>query len=186
MRGEGPPARLTNSKPVVITKSPDREWRPPVYGRFLQQGRPVRSSSSQNRCVCIAPDADELESYKVLRTRIQQAMKPKGWNTILVTSPNPGDGKTLTAINLALTFAKAYNQTVMLVDCDLRRQSIHRVLGLESEAGIVDLPDRRQAAEGVHHLARDREADPDLGGRSDPEQRRGARLGAHEARSSRS
>jgi non-specific protein-tyrosine kinase len=137
MRGEGPPSRLTNSKPVVITKSPDREWSPPVYGDSCSKDVDAKQLL-QNRFVCIAPDADELESYKVLRTRIQQVMKPKGWNTLLVTSPNAGDGKTLTAINLALTFSKAYNQTVMLIDCDLRRQSIHRVLGIESEAGIVD------------------------------------------------
>jgi protein-tyrosine kinase len=137
MRGDAPPPKLTKGKPVVITKSPDKEWTLPVYDSSCC--KEVQSGSLiANRCVCIAPDADELESYKVLRTRLQQAMKPKGWNTILLTSPNPGDGKTLTAINLALTFSKAYNQTVMLVDCDLRRQSIHRVLGLESEAGIVD------------------------------------------------
>ncbi len=137
MRGDDPPAKLTGGRPVVITKSPDREWVPPVYADSCS--RQIQTQSAvENRCVCLAPDADALEYYKVLRTRIQQAMKPKGWNTLLVTSPNAGDGKTLTAVNLALTFAKAYNQTVMLVDCDLRRQSIHRVLGLESEAGIVD------------------------------------------------
>jgi non-specific protein-tyrosine kinase len=122
---------------VVITRSPEREWKPPVYS----ESKPMKIHPGEmvaNRLVCIQPDAVELESYKVLRTRIQQATRSKGWNTILITSPNSGDGKTLTAINLALTFAKAYNQTVMLVDCDLRRQNIHRVLGIESAAGIVD------------------------------------------------
>ncbi len=88
--------------------------------------------------MCVSSDSNELEAYKVLRTRIQQTAKTKGWNTFLITSPNSGDGKTLTAINLALTFAKAYNQTVILVDCDLRRQNVHRMLGIESAAGLVD------------------------------------------------
>ncbi|MBI5577864.1 MAG: polysaccharide biosynthesis tyrosine autokinase [Deltaproteobacteria bacterium] len=137
MRGESLPRPLTSGKPVVIARSPDRQWKPPEYS----QSRSMHVQPAQlmeNRCVCIEPDAAELEAYKVLRTRIQMATKTKGWNTIMITSPNAGDGKTLTAINLALTFAKAYNQTVMLVDCDLRRQNIHRVLGIESGAGIVD------------------------------------------------
>ncbi|MEJ5359059.1 MAG: polysaccharide biosynthesis tyrosine autokinase [Desulfobacterales bacterium] len=88
--------------------------------------------------VCVDPSAAELEAYKVLRTRIQMAIGDKPWNTLLITSANPGEGKTLTAINLALTFAQSYNQTVLLLDCDLRKQNIHRVLDLESGGGIVD------------------------------------------------
>ena len=56
----------------------------------------------------------------------------------MITSPREAEGKTLTAVNLALTFAKAYNQTVMLVDCDLRRQEIHKTLGYECGIGLVD------------------------------------------------
>jgi non-specific protein-tyrosine kinase len=56
----------------------------------------------------------------------------------MITSAVPGEGKTLTSINLALTFAKAYNQTVMLVDCDLRKQDIHKVLGFPSNGGLID------------------------------------------------
>jgi non-specific protein-tyrosine kinase len=128
---------LAAGKAVVVTRSPDREWKPPEYTQSCcMQVQPAELM--KNRCVCIEPDAVELEAYKVLRTRIQLAVKMKGWNTLLITSANPGEGKTLTAVNLALTFAKAYNQTVMLIDCDLRRQYIHRVLGLESRTGIVD------------------------------------------------
>ena len=128
---------LKSGRPVLTARSPDRDWRPPEYSqsccRQIEAARLL-----ENRCVCVSADSEELEAYKVLRTRVQQAAKIKGWNTILITSPNPGDGKTLTAINLALTFAKAYNQTVILVDCDLRRQNVHRVLGIESDAGLVD------------------------------------------------
>jgi non-specific protein-tyrosine kinase len=132
-----PTQALTQSRPVVVTLPIDRERKSPEYTQSccLEVHKPW---AIENRCVCIEPSAVELEAYKVLRTRIEQAVKAKGWNTLLVTSPNPGDGKTLTSVNLALTFAKAYNQTVMLVDCDLRRQNIHRVLGLESAAGLVD------------------------------------------------
>jgi protein-tyrosine kinase len=54
------------------------------------------------------------------------------------TSALPGEGKTHTAVNLALVFAKAYNQTVLLVDGDLRRQCIHERMGFESKLNLVD------------------------------------------------
>ena len=64
--------------------------------------------------------------------------REKGWNTIMVTSAQPGEGKTITSINLSLSFAKAYNQTVLLVDNDLRRQNIYRYLGIQSKYGLID------------------------------------------------
>ena len=91
-----------------------------------------------NRCVCLSPDAREIDFYKVLRTQIMHRSKEKGWNTVMVTSTQPGEGKTLTCINLALTFAKAYGQTVLLVDCDLRQQKVHTYLGLDSDRGVAD------------------------------------------------
>ncbi len=90
-----------------------------------------------NRCVGFQQDSPELESYRVLRARILQRSKGTG-NTIMVTSALPGEGKTLTAINLAFTFAKEFRQTALLVDCDLRRQQVHKVLGFQSEKGVAD------------------------------------------------
>jgi non-specific protein-tyrosine kinase len=90
-----------------------------------------------NRCVGYQQDSTELEFYKVLRTQILQRTN-KGGNAVMVTSALPGEGKTLTAINLAFTFAKEFKQTALLVDCDLRTQQIHKVLGYSSEKGIVD------------------------------------------------
>jgi non-specific protein-tyrosine kinase len=56
----------------------------------------------------------------------------------MITSALPGEGKTVTAVNLAFTFAREYAQTVLLVDCDLHRQRIHEFLGIESRKGLVD------------------------------------------------
>jgi len=92
----------------------------------------------KNRCVGLSTDAPELDFYKVLRTRILQQTKQNGWNTLMITSTRPGEGKTLTAINLSLTIAKAHSQTVLLVDCDLRQQKIYQYFGLRSDKGIVD------------------------------------------------
>jgi protein-tyrosine kinase len=54
----------------------------------------------------------------------------------MITSALPGEGKTLTSCNLALTFAKEFDQTVLLVDSDLRQQKVHEYLGYESEKGL--------------------------------------------------
>jgi non-specific protein-tyrosine kinase len=112
-------------------------WKPPVYTDSTKIDLD-HDCLLNNRCIGISPDSPELESYKVLRTKIQQLTRGKGWNTIMITSADAGEGKTLTAVNLALTFARAYNQTVMLVDCDFRHQSIQKLLGLESSAGLID------------------------------------------------
>jgi non-specific protein-tyrosine kinase len=91
----------------------------------------------ENRCVGYQLEAIELEYYRMLRTHILQQTVGKG-NTIMVTSAGPGEGKTLTAINLAFSFAREYTQTALLVDCDLRHQQIHKRLGYPGEKGLVD------------------------------------------------
>lgn len=103
---------------------------------------------ADNRCVAIFPYAKETEVYKVLRTQILRYTKEKGGNTIMITSAQPGEGKTLTAINLSFTFAKLFEQTVLLVDGDLRQQGIHKYLGFESDRGLADhLVDGRPVSE---------------------------------------
>jgi len=89
-------------------------------------------------CIGISSEAMEIEFYKMLRTQIIQRTGPNGWNTIMITSALPGEGKTLTAINLALTFSREFNHTVLLVDCDLRQQQIHKMMGLPGERGLID------------------------------------------------
>jgi len=124
-------------------------WNPPVYSQSIHIELDPEVLL-RNRCICIEPNSPEIDCYKVLRTRIQQLTRQKGWNTVMITSTLPGDGKTLTSINLALTFSKAYNQTVMLVDCDLRNQNIHKVLGFQSNSGLIEyLIDDRPLQESI-------------------------------------
>lgn len=79
------------------------------------------------------------EPYRQLRSQLLKKMRNKNWRTLAITSPNYGSGKTLTAINLAISISKEVNQTVMLVDLDLRKPSIAQTLGLDNiEKGIAD------------------------------------------------
>lgn len=77
-------------------------------------------------------------AYKILRTQVLLRMRQNGWNTLAITSARPGEGKTLTSINLAIALARELNNTVLLVDLDLRNPSIHRYFEFEPELGISD------------------------------------------------
>ena len=87
---------------------------------------------------CLLPGSPANANYKVIRTQILTKTRPHGHNAIMVTSPSPGNGKTLTAINLALNFARDFSQTVLLMDCDLMRQNVHKYLGITSDLSLVD------------------------------------------------
>jgi len=78
------------------------------------------------------------DAYKVLRTHVLQRMRANGWKALAVTSPMDGNGKTLTAINLAISLAQDVNQTVLLVDLDLRRPTLGRYLWGSPTRGISD------------------------------------------------
>jgi len=77
-------------------------------------------------------------AYKVLRTRVLQRMRRNGWKTLAVTGTCPGEGKTLTAINLSINLAWHLTTSVVLVDMDLRSPSIHRYLGIDTRYGLMD------------------------------------------------
>lgn len=79
------------------------------------------------------------ESIRVVRSRVERAMKEREGNVILVTSAIPGEGKSTLAANLALAFAKK-NAKVILVDGDLRHPSVMSALGMEApERGLSHL-----------------------------------------------
>jgi protein-tyrosine kinase len=88
----------------------------------------------------IIGDTNDLVSdqYKVLRTHVKQKLKANQCKTLAVTSPKEGCGKTLTAINLAISLAKEVNNSVLLVDMDLRRPNIHNYFSLDKHKGISD------------------------------------------------
>ena len=91
------------------------------------------------RIVAALKDAPERFAYKVLRTRILQRLRASQFNLVGVTGAGPGEGKTITAINLAFSLAQDVNHQVILADLDLRRPSIHEYLGLTPKYDLTDL-----------------------------------------------
>ena len=84
------------------------------------------------------PKSVAAEAYRSLRTNIQYSSFDNKYQTLVVTSANPGEGKTTVAGNLALVLAQGESK-VLLVDCDMRRPSIHKLFKISNTYGISDL-----------------------------------------------
>ena len=94
------------------------------------------------------PKSIAAEAYRSLRTNIQYSSFDKKYQTLVVTSANPGEGKTTVAGNLALVLAQGESK-VLLVDCDMRRSSIHKRFKITNTCGISDLLIGKQRIETV-------------------------------------
>ncbi|MBS93281.1 MAG: exopolysaccharide biosynthesis protein [Chromatiales bacterium] len=139
------------------TKAKDR---PEAPARPSSKETPVSAPTheiqyTQTRCVDVSPSLREdrklvaampgnplQDTYRMLRTRVFQELAANDWNTIAVTSPATGSGKTLTAINLAITIAMDVSHTTVLIDADLRYPAIHEYFGYTPELGLNDYLDR--------------------------------------------
>jgi protein-tyrosine kinase len=83
-------------------------------------------------------DPYAIAAYNIVRTRLLQRLAANEWSSVAVTGSQPGEGKSLTAINLAIALARDENTWVYLVDMDLKRPSIATQLGLEIEQDLSD------------------------------------------------
>jgi capsular exopolysaccharide synthesis family protein len=118
-------------------KSPDvvtGMFSAPIIGHIFEQA----DGMNENRLY----DADNsnhplTEPFRALRTVIDFAEKDQPLKTILVTSPDTGDGKTSVAVNLALSMAQR-DKKVYLIDGDLRKPKIHKLFNLANEKGLAD------------------------------------------------
>jgi len=95
----------------------------------------------KNRIVAFNKNDPKSMIFDLLRTHVLQKMEENGWRTLAITSPTPEAGKTVIAINLAMSIAQQTNKTAMLVDFDLRRPKIGAYLGIPMEKSLNDLLD---------------------------------------------
>jgi capsular exopolysaccharide synthesis family protein len=86
-----------------------------------------------------AVDGAVVEYYRRLRAKIIQEQERKPFRSLVITSPAPGDGKSVTALNLALTFGMLPGYQVLLVDGDLRKGRLGKMLGTEDHPGLFNL-----------------------------------------------
>jgi capsular exopolysaccharide synthesis family protein len=127
---------------------------PPMVGRSLPgpgadtsrataslavEPRTARATLHPALVAAIAPHSVAAECYRAVRARITQSEHAGPLRSIIVTSPGPRDGKSITASNLALTMAQEFQRNVVLVDGDLRGSSVHTLFGIEAAPGLSDV-----------------------------------------------
>ncbi|RDH81039.1 MAG: exopolysaccharide biosynthesis protein [endosymbiont of Galathealinum brachiosum] len=78
------------------------------------------------------------DAYRILRTQVLQRLNEKNWNTLAITSPGNGEGKSLTAINLAMSLAREIDNTVLLVDANLRSPKLDKYFDFHTDYGLSD------------------------------------------------
>jgi capsular exopolysaccharide synthesis family protein len=98
----------------------------------------------------LAPESASADRYRALRYRIEALRTDAGLPVVAVTSPDAGDGKTVTVLNLAGAFAQAEDARVLVIDADLRKPSVSSSLGLDTRLA------------GLSPALRDPDADLDL------------------------
>ena len=86
----------------------------------------------------LAPKSLASEQYRTLRTRLAQVEGSSALRTVLVTSPQKGEGKSVTSANLALTMAQELQRRVIIVEADLRKPSMQQLFGLPPGPGLAD------------------------------------------------
>ena len=105
------------------------------------ESEPTQSTTAldPHLVAALAPQSYAAEQYRSLRTRIKRVENGRAVRLIVITSPNKGDGKSVTAANLAITMAQEFQQRVLLVDADLRRPAVRDLFGIPDGPGLVDV-----------------------------------------------
>lgn len=131
---------IDRETPADVT-SPPALQSPPFSGidpAFLNIPQVQLNASllEKNRIVAYQMDDSSHVVFNILRTKVYKMMTDNGWKSIAISSPNPRAGKTTVAINLAFSLARQKNCRVVLVDMDLRRPAISKMLGIEAGVSI--------------------------------------------------
>jgi len=122
---------------AVVAEKPRREINP-----VLRSG-PIRTIriSQDNRMLASIFDPHSVvsEQYRKLKSSLVRLTRGDTFsNLLMVTSAVAGEGKSLTAVNLAISMAQEYDLTVLLIDADLRRPRVHSYLGFDQSIGLSD------------------------------------------------
>ena len=94
---------------------------------------------NKRRISILQPESFASEQFRMLRGRIDALSTQQRLRIVSVTSANPGEGKSMASINLAVVTAMSVGRKVLLVDCDLRKPKVHTTLGLEPASGLAEV-----------------------------------------------
>jgi len=133
---EPAPAPLAPAEPAMQGPA-ERTPQPNLWNRLPRI--PVDPARMERNLVITANRHDPAHAaFDVLRTRMIQAMRDKGWHRVGITSPTAGCGKSFTAINLAVSLSRLNDFRTVLLDFDLHRPGLSRILGLKDMPATAD------------------------------------------------
>jgi capsular exopolysaccharide synthesis family protein len=149
-------APVTATVPITID-IPTPQAADPIVARSIVPGAPAAHTAAHTVAVAandtvasysvrlssllvagLAPKSLAAEQYRQLRTRLAHAEGANNLRTVLVTSPQKGEGKSVTSANLALTMAQELQRRVIIVEADLRKPSMQHMFGLPPGPGLTD------------------------------------------------
>jgi len=116
-------------------QEPERENAAPFHDVPVDPSR-----FTYDRLVAVkTPESSEAEQFRKLKESLFGVIHSQNpQNVFLITSPNQGDGKSLVAVNLAVTLAKEHDHTVLLMDADLRKPACHKYLDITPQTGLSE------------------------------------------------
>ncbi len=110
-----------------------------MFGKNKTNSSAKEKDSAVEKILTDDSDFNTIETYKAIRTNIMFSLpKKESGKVIAITSAAPGEGKTTTSINLAITFAQT-GAKVVLVDCDMRKARVHRYLEIMRGEGVSNI-----------------------------------------------
>jgi len=135
-------SRIKTVEPKIDHAVPE-STRKQYTGNNKRKGRPEDKPSlppqiAKTLVSILTPDSAESEQFRLLKNNIlfpETGLPPR---SIMVTSPSPGEGKSFVAANLAASIAQNIDEHVLLMDCDLRKPTIHSMFGIGKTRGLSD------------------------------------------------
>ncbi|MGE0703130.1 MAG: CpsD/CapB family tyrosine-protein kinase [Vicinamibacterales bacterium] len=153
-----PPERTENNPEAFVSPwavEGARSEAPPAPKRHVERRQPLHEVNGRSVDPAPALDASQfhrewrqrltiwrkadpwlVEQYRALVASMIERQAERRLKTVMITSPDPDDGKTLTSLNLALVLSESYRHSVLLIDADMRRPSIGQIAGLTSNGGL--------------------------------------------------
>ncbi len=120
----------------------------------LVQEIPYRTATDSLLIDATRPHEPPMEEFRTLRTRLNHMKSLQPIHTVVVTSPSPAEGKSLSAANLALAQSHLNGNLTLLADFDFRRPIVHTLFGIDRGPGITDyLLGKIQLHEAMRHVA---------------------------------
>jgi len=157
------PLELLQAVPVKANGSTPKPQEDVVASKIATEPSPLNIPHEKRiidfdpaaRLITQAADPAVVEHYRRLRTKLLQQSSEKPFKSLLIASPSPQEGKTVTALNLALSFAMLSDFKVLLVDGDLRRGTIGKLLGVDEHPGLNNMMEGTATLEKVLLQCRD-------------------------------